>query len=130
MDGTASLETIVAALTAIAAAVGLVRWSRFIARCHGAPRWIRHVGPVGVVAMSVGLLGTVLGLMHAFSAVSAPGLSAADRQRVLSNGIAEAMYNTAIGLGVAGLCVVLLLVLTWRYHWAAKDGETSTVSKK
>src|SRR6185369_3072469 len=32
------------------------------------------------IATLVGLLGTVLGLIHTFGAVSAPGLSAADRQ--------------------------------------------------
>src|SRR6202142_1450569 len=48
------------------------------------------------IAQRVGLLGTVLGLIHTFAAVSAPGLSAADRQRILANGIAEAMYNTAM----------------------------------
>ena len=53
------------------------------------------------IATLVGLLGTVLGLIHTFGAVSAPGLSAADRQRILANGIAEAMYNTAMGLGIA-----------------------------
>src|SRR6201989_3311444 len=48
---------------------------------------------LATIATLVGLLGTVLGLIHTFGAVSAPGLSAADRQRILANGIAEAMYN-------------------------------------
>src|ERR1019366_2716672 len=42
------------------------------------------------IATLVGLLGTVLGLIHTFGAVAAPGLSAADRQRILASGIAEA----------------------------------------
>src|SRR5579863_4260551 len=33
------------------------------------------------IATLIGLLGTVLGLIHTFGAVGAPGLSAADRQR-------------------------------------------------
>ena len=53
------------------------------------------------IATLVGLLGTVLGLIHTFGAVAAQGLSQADKQRVLANGIAEAMYNTAFGLGIA-----------------------------
>jgi biopolymer transport protein ExbB len=63
------------------------------------------------IATLVGLLGTVLGLIHTFGAVSAPGLSAADRQRILANGIAEAMYNTAMGLGIAVVCMIAHLLL-------------------
>lgn len=66
------------------------------------------------IATLVGLLGTVLGLIHTFGAVSAPGLSAADRQRVLANGIAEAMYNTAVGLGIAVTCMIAHLILHQR----------------
>ena len=52
-----------------------------------------------------------------FGAVAAPGLSAADRQRILANGIAEAMYNTAFGLGIAVLCMIAHLIL----HQRAKN---------
>ena len=53
------------------------------------------------IATLVGLLGTVLGLIHTFGAVAAQGLSQSEKQRILANGIAEAMYNTAFGLGIA-----------------------------
>lgn len=66
------------------------------------------------IATLIGLLGTVLGLIHTFGAVSAPGLSAADRQRILANGIAEAMYNTAMGLGIAVVCMIAHLLLHQR----------------
>ncbi len=66
------------------------------------------------IATLVGLLGTVLGLIHTFGAVSAPGLSAADRQRILANGIAEAMYNTALGLCIAVVCMIAHLILHQR----------------
>jgi biopolymer transport protein ExbB/TolQ len=66
------------------------------------------------IATLIGLLGTVLGLIHTFAAVAAPGLSAADKQRVLANGIAEAMYNTAMGLGIAVTCMIAHLVLHQR----------------
>ena len=69
------------------------------------------------IATLVGLLGTVLGLIHTFGAVAAPGLSAADRQRILANGIAEAMYNTAMGLGIAVTCMIAHLIL----HQRAKN---------
>ncbi|MEO8799331.1 MAG: MotA/TolQ/ExbB proton channel family protein, partial [Polyangiaceae bacterium] len=66
------------------------------------------------IATLVGLLGTVLGLIHTFAAVSDQALSAADRQRVLASGIAEAMYNTAFGLGIAVTCMIAHLVLHQR----------------
>ena len=66
------------------------------------------------IATLVGLLGTVLGLIHTFAAVSDQGLSAADRQRVLASGIAEAMYNTAFGLGIAVTCMIAHLILHQR----------------
>src|ERR1017187_6683037 len=66
------------------------------------------------IATLVGLLGTVLGLIHTFAAVSDQGLSAADRQRVLASGIAEAMYNPAFGLGIAVTCMIAHLILHQR----------------
>jgi biopolymer transport protein ExbB/TolQ len=69
------------------------------------------------IATLIGLLGTVFGLIHTFGAVAAPGLSAADKQRVLANGIAEAMYNTAFGLGIAVTCMIAHLIL----HQRAKN---------
>jgi biopolymer transport protein ExbB len=66
------------------------------------------------IATLVGLLGTVLGLIHTFAAVSDQGLSAADRQRILASGIAEAMYNTAFGLGIAVTCMIAHLILHQR----------------
>ena len=66
------------------------------------------------IATLVGLLGTVLGLIATFAAISQPGLTAADRQVALSLGIAEAMYNTALGLGIAVVCMIAHLVLHQR----------------
>lgn len=66
------------------------------------------------IATLVGLLGTVLGLIHTFSAVGAPGLSAQQRQQILASGIAEAMYNTAFGLGIAVTCMIAHLILHQR----------------
>jgi len=66
------------------------------------------------IATLIGLLGTVFGLIHTFGAVSAPGLSAADKSRLLAGGIAEAMYNTAFGLGIAVSCMIAHLILHQR----------------
>jgi biopolymer transport protein ExbB len=66
------------------------------------------------IATLIGLLGTVSGLIATFGAIAAAGLSAADKQRMLSNGIAEAMYNTALGLGIAVFCMITHIILHTR----------------
>jgi biopolymer transport protein ExbB/TolQ len=66
------------------------------------------------IATLIGLLGTVSGLIHTFSAVAAQGLSQSDKQRILSNGIAEAMYNTAFGLAIAVTCMIAHVILHTR----------------
>ncbi len=57
-----------------------------------------------------GLLGTITGLINTFSAVG--DANPAERQRKLSDGIAEAMYNTAYGLSIALVCMVAHLLLS------------------
>mgnify|MGYP006295091427 CR=1 FL=1 len=66
------------------------------------PRTQRGIGFLGLLGNSatlLGLLGTIFGLIKAFSGVSAA--SAAARQQVLAEGISMAMYTTAFGLIVA-----------------------------
>ena len=58
----------------------------------------------------VGLLGTITGLISTFSAIGQA--NPADRQKKLSDGIAEAMYNTAFGLAIALICMVGHLLLS------------------
>jgi biopolymer transport protein ExbB len=66
------------------------------------------------IATLFGLLGTILGLIHTFSAldrVTDPGA----RQQALARGISEAMNNTALGLGIAVGCMVAHLLLSeWK----------------
>lgn len=57
-----------------------------------------------------GLLGTITGLIHTFSGVA--DSNPADRQKLLSDGIAEAMYNTAYGLSLALVCMLAHLLLS------------------
>ena len=66
------------------------------------PRIQKGVGFLGLLGNSstlLGLLGTIFGLIRAFSGVSAASASA--RQQVLAEGISMAMYTTAFGLIVA-----------------------------
>jgi biopolymer transport protein ExbB/TolQ len=57
-----------------------------------------------------GLLGTITGLIRTFSSIG--NLSADERQRQLSRGISEAMYNTAFGLSIALICMLAHLMLS------------------
>ena len=57
-----------------------------------------------------GLLGTITGLIRTFSSIG--NLSADERQRQLSRGISEAMYNTAFGLSIALICMLSHLMLS------------------
>jgi biopolymer transport protein ExbB len=78
------------------------------------------------IATLVGLVGTVFGLIRTFGAIAAQGLSQADKQRMLSNGIAEAMYNTAFGLVIAVICMMAHVVLHTRAKGYTHDLETIT----
>jgi biopolymer transport protein ExbB len=62
------------------------------------------------IATLIGLLGTVTGLIKAFGAVGAA--KAEDKVRILSDGIAEALNNTALGLGIAVSCIVAHAILS------------------
>jgi biopolymer transport protein ExbB/TolQ len=77
------------------------------------------------IATLIGLLGTVSGLIATFAAIAAPGLSSADKQRMLSNGIAEAMYNTALGLGIAVFCMITHIILHTRAKAIQHDLEST-----
>ncbi len=61
------------------------------------------------IATLLGLLGTVSALITIFKAVAFA--KPQDKQTLLSAGIAEAMYNTAMGLFIAVICMVAHLIL-------------------
>jgi biopolymer transport protein ExbB/TolQ len=58
----------------------------------------------------IGLLGTITGLIKTFKSIG--NLNPADKNKELSDGISEAMYNTAFGLSIALLCMVGHLLLS------------------
>ena len=76
------------------------------------------------IATLIGLLGTISGLIKSFAAVAFA--EPAQKSALLSRGISEAMYNTAMGLGIAVLCMIFHLVL---HSWSKKikhDMERAT----
>ncbi len=76
------------------------------------------------IATLIGLLGTVSGLIQTFASIGAPGLSQAKKQAMLSNGIAEAMYNTSLGLGIAVFCMITHIILHTRVKAIQHDLES------
>src|SRR5689334_13995473 len=68
-----------------------------------------------------GLLGTITGLIRTFSSIG--NLSADERQRSLSRGISEAMYNTAFGLSIALICMLAHLLLSAAMNKTVSDLE-------
>src|SRR5579863_2625698 len=65
---------------------------------------------IASVATLMGLLGTVIGMITSFAALGeAGGGEAAQR---LSQGISEALYNTALGIGTSAISIIMYNVFT------------------
>ena len=62
------------------------------------------------VSTLIGLLGTVVGMIRAFSNLGESGGGAAARE--LSKGIAEALYNTALGIGTSAFAIISYNIFT------------------
>lgn len=67
---------------------------------------------IASVATLVGLLGTVVGMITAFAALAASEGGSASTQ--LSKGIAEALYNTALGIGTSAISIIMYNIFTTR----------------
>lgn len=65
---------------------------------------------IASVATLIGLLGTVIGMIRAFSNLGESGGGAAARE--LSKGIAEALYNTALGIGTSAFAIISYNIFT------------------
>lgn len=84
-----------------------------------------YLAMLGNVAMLAGLLGTITGLIKCFGAVAS--VEAADKARVLSAGISEAMNCTAFGLGVAIPALIAFSILNGRTQHMMDDINETTV---
>ena len=73
------------------------------------------------VATLVGLIGTITGLIRTFRSLSAA--SPEMKATLLSQGIAEAMNNTAFGLTIAVVCIVAHLLLNSKAKAMIEDVE-------
>ena len=74
---------------------------------------IKHLAVIGNLTPLLGLLGTVTGMMSAFSAISIKG---ANNPTVVAGGISEALITTAYGLIIAIPTVLAYNYLSSRYE--------------
>ncbi len=84
-----------------------------------------YLAMIGNVATLLGLLGTIIGLIKSFGAVSAA--NPADKATILSQGISEAMNCTAFGLSVAIPALIAYSVLQGRTQRLMDDINESAV---
>ncbi|MFM7079989.1 MAG: MotA/TolQ/ExbB proton channel family protein [Bacteroidota bacterium] len=62
------------------------------------------ISTIASTATLIGLLGTVLGMIKAFAAMATAG---APDAVALANGIAEALINTALGVGTSTIAIIM-----------------------
>ena len=67
---------------------------------------------IASVATLLGLLGTVIGMIKSFSSLGESG--GAEASQKLSQGISEALYNTALGIGTSAIAIIMYNVFTTR----------------
>jgi biopolymer transport protein ExbB len=84
-----------------------------------------YLAMIGNVATLTGLLGTILGLIHAFGAVA--HANPADKASILSAAISEAMNCSAFGIGVAIPAIIAFSVLQGRTQHMIEDISESSV---
>jgi biopolymer transport protein ExbB/TolQ len=87
---------------------------------------IGYLAMIGNVAVLMGLLGTILGLIRSFAAVAEA--DAASKATELAKGISEAMFNTAFGLATAILAIIAYAFLQSKAQHLADDINETTVS--
>jgi len=65
---------------------------------------------IASVATLMGLLGTVMGMIRSFSSLGESG--GAEASQKLSQGISEALYNTALGIGTSAISIIMYNIFT------------------
>lgn len=70
---------------------------------HGLGRYLNTLGTIASITPLIGLLGTVIGMIKVFTAITASGVG---DPTVLSGGISEALITTAAGLSVGIPCLM------------------------
>lgn len=77
------------------------------------------------IATLVGLIGTIFGLITAFQAIALA--TPEEKTKILTMGIAEAMYNTAFGLTIAVANIIAHMFLHGQAKHMSEDIELASV---
>ena len=85
---------------------------------HKLGRYLNTLGTIASITPLVGLLGTVIGMIKVFTAITASGVG---DPTVLSGGISEALITTAAGLSVGIPC------LMFYRHFRGRISELSVI---
>ena len=108
-------------------AVALAFWARWLGRRDSAPRFVRHLAWVFGAFWLIGAIGTGYGIMRSFGAVSGESVDPSQKARILAEGISEAINVAAASAALLVIGAIVMLALTWRYHWAARPpGPSAT----
>lgn len=77
-------------------------------------KYLRLINGVATVTPLLGLLGTVLGMIHAFDAIAAVDPTVADPKILIATGISQALLTTAAGMSVAIPAIIAYLYFVGR----------------
>lgn len=80
---------------------------------HELERYLNTLGTIAAITPLLGLLGTVIGMIQVFSAITAGGVG---NPQALAGGISQALLTTAAGLLVAIPALILYRYLSGRVN--------------
>lgn len=84
-------------------------------------RYLTILGTIASIAVLLGLLGTVVGMIRTFNAIAAVGYG---QPEALANGIAEALIVTA-----AGLCIAIPTLVVYNFFTSKVDSLVIEMEK-
>jgi len=89
---------------------------------HELERYLNPLGTIAAITPLLGLLGTVIGMVKVFAAITTHGVG---NPGVLAGGISEALITTAAGLSVA-----IPALIAYRYLRGRVDGLVVNMEKE
>ncbi|HEY5622147.1 MAG TPA: MotA/TolQ/ExbB proton channel family protein, partial [Gammaproteobacteria bacterium] len=89
---------------------------------HELERYLNPLGTIAAISPLLGLLGTVIGMVKVFAAITVHGVG---NPAVLAGGISEALITTA-----AGLTVAIPSLIGYRYLRGRVDGLVVRMEKE
>jgi len=89
---------------------------------HDLERYLNPLGTIAAISPLLGLLGTVSGMIRAFTAITTQGVG---NPAILAGGISEALITTA-----AGLAVAIPSLIAYRFLRGRVDGLAIQIEKE